>query len=188
MGNELKNKIVALGDSLTLGFPFEENKSWPGILREEKGLNIINKGINGDTTKGMFVRFDWDVVKLSPDVVVITGGANDILNGIPLEQIKENILKMITTAKNHKIIPVLGITPPVDDPMLQRKLKKFVDFLNNLSSDYLLIDFYSSMIDKKTNKLRTEYDLDGVHPNERGYRTMAETAWDILKKYKRRGV
>lgn len=176
-----QRKIVALGDSLTIGFPFEQRYSWPGILEREKGLNIINMGINGDTVEGMLERFYDHVVKLSPDLVVITGGTNDVFNKVPLDLMKKNLLEMIKRAEANEITPVIGIIPPIDEPTLRLKLKGFVDFLRDLKHHYSTIDFYSALVDEKEDRIKEEYDLDGVHPNKKGYEKMAEAAWDVLK-------
>ena len=74
-------KIVCLGDSLTYGFGVSRSNSWTNIVNKETRLEIVNKGINGDTTSGMLARFNEDVVKNSPDIVFIMGGTNDFIAG-----------------------------------------------------------------------------------------------------------
>jgi lysophospholipase L1-like esterase len=77
-GKKNKNlKVVALGDSITQGYPFDMEASWVYILKMEKGLDIVNKGINGDTLEGMLERFERDVISLLPGMVIIMGGTND---------------------------------------------------------------------------------------------------------------
>lgn len=179
----MNEKIIALGDSLTLGYPFNEEKSWVAILREEHALNILNKGINGDTTEGMLERFESDVVKQHPELVIITGGANDAFNFVPVQDMIYNYREMIRIALDNDIVPIIGITLPVDDEFAERKLKKFRIRIWEYCEEHSLhrIDFYSELLDTKTGLIKELYDFDGLHPNPEGYRAMARTAWNVLK-------
>ena len=74
--------IVAIGDSLTYGFPFSPRYSWVFAVGNSAGLTMINKGVCGETTEDMLRRFKRDVIELHPDHVIITGGSNDAFAGI----------------------------------------------------------------------------------------------------------
>ena len=73
-------KIVCIGDSLTSGFGVFKDKRWTELMIKNHKLNIINKGINGDTTTGMLCRFFDDVLSLKPSLAIIMGGCNDFIS------------------------------------------------------------------------------------------------------------
>lgn len=176
-------KIIALGDSLTRGFPFGMRASWVNILNTEKGFNITNKGINGDTLEGMLERFQRDVVDLEPDMVIIMGGTNDAFGEYSLSSMKSNLRQVVKKAISLGIKPVIGIPIPVDEPTVEIKLKRFRDFLKNLCHEHNIafIDFYEIMVNEH-GRIKEELDFDGVHPNKDGYRVMAARAYDVLTK------
>ena len=101
----MKHKIIAIGDSLTFGYPFGKARSWVGILQKEHNINIINKGINGALTLGMIQRFEIDVINENPTHVVITGGANDAYDFLPYGDILYNCCEMIDMAVTNDIVP-----------------------------------------------------------------------------------
>ncbi|MDN5301415.1 MAG: acyl-CoA thioesterase [Thermoanaerobacteraceae bacterium] len=174
-------KVVALGDSITQGYPFDMEASWVYILKMEKGLDIVNKGINGDTLEGMLERFERDVISLLPGMVIIMGGTNDAFDGYSLSSMEYNLKRMVKFAKESKIVPVIGIPVPVDEPAVEIKLQKFRDFLRNFCDEEKIafIDFYKTMVDEY-GKIKEKLDFDGVHPNRDGYRVMADIAYDFL--------
>lgn len=179
----MEHKIIAIGDSLTFGFPFREERSWVGILRREYGINIINKGINGDYTSGMLYRFQDDVVKKRPSHVIITGGANDAFSFVPYGDIVYNYREMIDIALSNNIIPIIGITPPVDDEFVEKKLLKFRFSIKEycFNKNLTMIDFYSKMVDPETGIMKGIYDFDGSHPSPEGYKAMAKEAFKVLE-------
>jgi len=182
--NDRRNlTIIALGDSITQGYPYGIKASWVNILNTEKGFNIINKGINGDTLEGMLERFQRDVVELQAEMVIIMGGTNDAFIGFSLESMQYNIKEMVKKAMNLKIIPVIGIPIPTDEPFVERKLNRFRDFLKKFCEDRKIsyIDFYKVMVNVD-GLIKKELDFDGVHPNMEGYRVMAVEAYNSLMK------
>ncbi|KUK82705.1 MAG: putative phosphatase, partial [Pelotomaculum thermopropionicum] len=86
-----RDKIVCLGDSITYGFPYGPEASWVRICSEKLGLKLVNRGINGNTTRQMLRRFIPDVVNLKPAFVIIMGGSNDAWVGAGLEKVEQNI-------------------------------------------------------------------------------------------------
>ncbi|HHW03850.1 MAG TPA: hypothetical protein GXX35_13765 [Thermoanaerobacterales bacterium] len=185
MGANIKKdlKIVALGDSITQGYPFDADASWVHILNVEKGFNIINKGINGDTLESMLKRFEKDVISLLPHMVIIMGGTNDAFDGYSISSMEYNLKEMIKKTRVSKIVPVIGIPIPVDEPGVEIKLQKFRNFLRNFCEEEKIayIDFYKTMANE-CSKIKDEMDFDGIHPNRDGYRAMADTAYDFLIK------
>lgn len=178
-----KLKIVALGDSITQGYPYDMTASWVNILNIEKGFNIINKGINGDTLEGMLDRFQRDVIDQQPGMVIIMGGTNDVFEGYSLSTMQYNLKQMVKKAIEMNIFPVIGIPIPVDEPMVEIKLSKFRDFLKEFCEEQAVsyIDFHKAMVDD-SGLIKIELDFDGIHPNRDGYRTMANIVYEFLIK------
>jgi len=170
-----EKRVVFMGNSITEG--------WVNIHPQFfAGKFYINRGISGQTTPQMLVRFRADVIKLKPRVVVILAGTNDIAGNTgpsTLEMIEDNIISMAQLAKANDIKVILCSVLPVYDypwkPGLQPAEK--IIALNKMIKAYadksgcIYLDFFSSMVDER-NGLKSEYSKDGVHPNEAGYNVM----------------
>ncbi len=170
-----ENRIVFMGNSITEG--------WKQLSPEFfKDNTYINRGISGQTTPQMLVRFRPDVVNLKPKVVVILAGTNDIAGNTgpsALEMIEYNIASMVEIAKANDINVVLcSVLPVYDYPWKpgHNPAQKIVD-LNKWIKDYtekneiIYVDYFTPMADKR-NGLKKEYSEDGVHPNLAGYKVM----------------
>lgn len=170
-----EKRIVFFGDSITAGWelhdpPFFANK------------NYINRGINGQTTSQMLLRFRPDVIELKPQKVIILAGTNDIAGNTgptTLEIVLGNLISMCELARANNIEPILcSILPAFDYPWRKgiRPAEK-IETLNNMILQYATdnsiryIDYYSAMADGQKG-LQSNYSEDGVHPNEKGYSIM----------------
>lgn len=170
-----ENRIVFMGNSITQGW----SETNPDFFI---GKSYINRGISGQTTPQMLVRFRADVVNLKPKVVVILAGTNDIAGNTgpsTLEMIEDNIASMVEIAKANNIKVVLcSVLPAYDYPWKPglEPAQKIVD-LNKWIADYaskneiVYVDYYTPMADER-NGLKKEYSEDGVHPNLTGYKVM----------------
>ena len=170
-----ENRVVFMGNSITQGWG-EENPEF------FEGKSYINRGISGQTTPQMLVRFRPDVVNLKPKAVVILAGTNDIAGNTgpsTLEMIEDNIASMVEIAKANNIKVVLcSVLPAYDYPWKPglEPAQKIVD-LNKWIKDYaekneiIYVDYFTSMADER-NGLKKEYSEDGVHPNLAGYKIM----------------
>lgn len=170
-----ENRIVFIGNSITQGW-IEVN---PNFFA---GKSYINRGISGQTTPQMLVRFRSDVVNLKPKVVVILAGTNDIAGNTgpsTLEMIEDNIASMVEIANANNIKAVLcSILPAYDYPWKPglEPAQKIVD-LNKWIKDYaaknkiIYVDYFAPMADQRYG-LKKEYSEDGVHPNLAGYKVM----------------
>jgi lysophospholipase L1-like esterase len=176
-----ESRIVFMGNSITEGW---------GTIRPEffEGKPYINRGISGQTTSQMLLRFRADVIDLKPKVVVILAGTNDIAGNtgpMTLEMIINNIISMCELAKANNIeVIISSILPAFDYPWKpglepHEKIPALNSMLKNYANnqDILYLDYFSSMVDKK-NGLKKEYGADGVHPNAKGYKIME----DLLEK------
>lgn len=172
---ENENRVVFMGNSITIG--------WLNARPEFfKGKPYINRGISGQTSPQMLLRFKQDVIALQPKVVVILAGTNDIAGNTgpsTLEMIADNIKSMAELAHVHGIKVVLSSTLPVYDypwrPGLEPAEK--IITLNKMMKSYsdekghTYLDYFSAMVDER-NGLPKKYASDGVHPTKEGYKVM----------------
>ncbi len=101
-------KIIAFGDSLTAGFGLAEKESYPYLLQERlkaDGYNyeVVNAGVSGETSLGGLERIDWVLEQENAKILVLELGANDLLRGVPVVRMKENLDKIIRKAKAKKL-------------------------------------------------------------------------------------
>lgn len=170
-----EKRVVFMGNSITEGWSVIS----PAFFT---GKPYINRGISGQTTPQMLLRFRTDVLELKPAIVVILAGTNDIAgNTGPAtpEMVFDNIVSMIELAKFNNIKIILcSVLPVLDYPWSKGKDPvKNIATLNNLLQDYaktnniVYVDYYNSMKDNLSG-LDKKYSEDGVHPNLTGYKTM----------------
>jgi len=170
------DRVVFMGNSITQG--------WIDMVPEFfAGGHYINRGIGGQTTPQMLIRFRQDVIHLRPKVVVILAGINDIAGNTgpsTLEMIEDNLHSMTELAQANGIQVVLcSVLPAYDFPWRpgQEPAEKVVE-LNRRIQAYastkgaVYCDFFSAMVDER-NGLPEELSGDGVHPNKAGYAIMA---------------
>ncbi|HEY4734956.1 MAG TPA: SGNH/GDSL hydrolase family protein [Gemmatimonadaceae bacterium] len=180
-----ENRVVFMGNSITEGW----QQYFPTMFA---GKPYINRGISGQTTPQMLVRFRPDVVALKPKVVVILAGTNDIAGNTgpsTLEMIEDNIASMADIARANGIKVVLSSVLPVFDypwkPGLEPAPK--IIALNKWLKDYaakhgaIYLDYHSPMADSRGG-MRDGLASDGVHPNETGYRLMVPLAEQAIQK------
>ena len=171
-----ERRVVFMGNSVT--------ESWGALFSQLfPGKPYVNRGISGQTTPQMLIRFRQDVVAVEPAVVVILGGTNDIAGNTgpsTLAMIEDNIASMADIARANGIRVVLASVLPVFDYPWKRGLEpapKIVE-LNAWIKAYaarvgaVYLDFHTPMSDERQG-LRAELTRDGVHPNDAGYRIMA---------------
>ena len=174
-----ENRVVFMGDSIIDAWGRQIGSFFPG-------KPYVNRGISGQTTPQMLVRFRPDVIALKPKVVVILAGTNDIAgNTGPTtpEMIQDNLMSMVDLAKANGIRVVLASVLPAHDfpwrPGLNPAGK--IAALNAWIRDYaarngiVYLDYYSAMVDGRQG-LKAELTFDGVHPNAAGYAVMAPLA------------
>lgn len=178
-------KFVALGDSITEGYPWTRKHSWVELTAQESGFTFINRGIYGDSTGDMLKRFPQDVLAFNPTHVIIKGGGNDAFEQLPLATVKTNFQALVAASREHRIMPLFGIPIPCTIP----EYEAFLDDLRNWLESYArkenipVIDFYSPFHAALKQGRERELLLDGVHPALPGYRLMAETAIAALRAY-----
>jgi len=174
--------FVAIGDSLTYGFPFTPRYSWVSLTARQTGSQIINQGVCGETTGDMLLRFEQDVAAPAPAYAIIMGGTNDAFMDISPEEVAENIEAMLNLSSTSGIVPLIGLPPPVDFTEEEALLEEYRQQMRALAltRNITVLDFYAAMVNP-TGGLRRGLHDDGVHPNEAGYRVMAEVAIAVLQ-------
>ena len=185
-----ERRVVFMGNSITETWA----RSFPSMF---PGKPYVGRGISGQTTPQMLVRFRQDVVALRPAVVVILAGTNDIAGNTgpsTLEMIEDNLASMAEVARANNIRVVLSSVLPVFDYPWKRGLDPApkIVALNTWIRAYaashraIYLDYHTAMADDRMG-LRAEFTTDGVHPNDAGYRVMAPlTAAAIAAALKRR--
>ena len=180
-----EDRIVFMGNSIT--------QFWQDVHPDFfVGKSYVNRGISGQTTSQMLLRFRADVVNLHPKVVVFLGGTNDIAGNtgnVTLDMIEDNIFSMIELAKTNEIGVVLcSVLPVFDYPWSPGKqpAEKIIE-LNKALRFYAethgitFVDFHTPMKDER-NGLRLELGEDGVHPNVSGYLIMEPLVEEAIRK------
>ena len=182
-----ENRVVFFGDSITDIWKLDE--SFPG-------KPYVNRGIGGQTTSQMLVRFRQDVITLHPKAVVILAGTNDIAgNSGPIsnEDIEANYSSLAELARANNIhvifasvLPVHNYTPKSQDFFAQRPMDRILA-LNKWLKDYCAangltyLDYFQAMTDDK-GLLKRDLADDGLHPNKAGFAIMAPMAEKAIEK------
>jgi acyl-CoA thioesterase-1 len=183
-----ENRVVFFGDSITDAWHLDE--SFPG-------KPYINRGIGGQTTPQMLVRFRQDVIDLHPKVVVILAGTNDIAGNtgpMRLEDIEADYQSLAELARaSHirlvysSVLPVHNYTERSKDFFAQRSPEKILS-LNRWLKDYctadhgcIYLDYFSAMVDDK-GYMKKDLAEDGLHPNAAGHKIMAPLAEAAIAK------
>ena len=180
-----EKRIVFMGNSITEGWLSND----PEFFADS---SYVNRGIGGQTTPQMLLRFRSDVINLKPKVVVILAGTNDIAGNtgpMSLEEIRDNIISMAELAKANGIDVIISSVLPAYDypwkPGLEPNIK--IPELNKMLMSYsfnsgcIYLDYFSAMADDR-NGLPKELAEDGVHPTKEGYLIMKEMLIKTIAK------
>jgi lysophospholipase L1-like esterase len=180
-----QQRVVFYGDSITEFWGKNGTSFFPGTA-------YINRGISGQTTPQMLVRFRQDVIDLHPRVVVILGGTNDVAgNTGPMtqEMTEENWASMADLAKANGIRVIFGSVPPAKEFSWRKQLKPAdkIRVLNAWLKDYCAshsltyLDYYSALTTDEGG-MKPDLSGDGVHPNAKGYEVMTPLAQAAIDK------
>lgn len=182
-----ESRVVFFGDSIT--------DIWK-LTDYFPGKPYINRGIGGQTTPQMLVRFREDAIDLHPKAVVILAGTNDIAGNtgpMSLPEIEANYASMAELARSHGIIvvfasllPVNNYTPRAQEFFAQRSPGKILELNRWLkayctANGYVYLDYFSAMVDDK-GMLKKDLSDDGLHPNAAGFKVMAPLAEAAIEK------
>jgi acyl-CoA thioesterase-1 len=194
-------KLVCIGDSFTEGLGVNKTNAWPALLQHELGVEVINKGISGDTTGGMVGRFTHDVILQNPSHVLIIGGGNDLWWDVSQNVMLANMYAMIKQALHHGIVPIIGASGSGFDPnevdgatvwepvagydTLLARGAEYVKSLRTMAENngFLFLSFQGIFLDEQ-GKVDQKYfeGIDGLHANEEGHKKVAELAAQFLRE------
>jgi len=184
-----EKRIIFMGNSITEGWINTDADFF-------KQKPYVNRGIGGQTTPQMLVRFRQDVIDLKPFAVVILAGINDIAQNTgpsTMESVAGNIFSMAELSKSHGIIPILCSVLPASGFPWNRNVdpRDSVTKLNGLLKNYAMknklqyVDYYSKMVNNERG-MKSELASDGVHPNLAGYKLMEPIVEEKIKAITRK--
>jgi lysophospholipase L1-like esterase len=174
MASATRPRVVFMGDSITENWALADPRLFEG--------GVVNRGISGQTTPQMLLRFRADVLALQPATVHILAGTNDVAGNTGptrVQDFKDNIMSMAELARAHGIRVILGSIPPAASFSWRPQLEPVprIRELNTWLRDYAAkkgfeyIDYYTPLAGS-AGELRPELGNDGVHPNRAGYQIM----------------
>jgi len=159
-------------------------------LKNKYQTEVINKGMNGDSTTGMLSRFHKDVIESGASHVMIMGGSNDFIMNVPLSIVCSNIATMVHQSRNHHIVPIIGIQPPTEPEMarkywsdiadysaVNRTLMQYREWVLKFSEvfDVGVIDFYADFRRHLLQENPHDIYTDGLHLTPKGNQLMFDT-------------
>ena len=175
-------RIVAFGDSLTIGLGLLEQEAYPALLQNkinEAGyqFEVVNAGVSGDTSAGGLRRLDW-ALEGNVKVLIVAFGGNDGLRGLPVPQMKENLSQIIDKARERSIVIILAgmeAPPNFGQEYATGFRQAFRDVA--LNKRVLFIPFLLNNVAGKPELNQA----DGIHPNQQGTQIVADTVWSVLE-------
>ena len=187
-----KESIIFMGDSIT--------EEWGRILPEFfSNKQYINRGIGGQTTPQMLIRFRQDVIDLNPEAVIILAGTNDIAGNTGPSSVKmiiDNLMSMAEIASKQNIQVFMSSILPVFrypwNKSIIEPYKKIAE-INNFMKDFsnreklVYVDYHSHMVDSRPG-LKLELTTDEVHLNQAGYIVMSEIVNRVIRDRLKRNL
>ena len=180
--DDVRPKIVCLGDSLTAGLGLVEMQSYPSLLQQkvnEDGyeFEVVNAGVSGDTSAGGLRRLDW-ALQENVRVLIVALGANDGLRGLSVSDMKENLSKIIETAQGRNVLVILaGMEAPPNYGT--EYAASFRQAYREIALHYRVL-FLPFLLDKVAG-VASLNQSDGIHPNPQGAAIVADNVWAVLK-------
>lgn len=177
-------RILFFGDSITAGHGVDKEQAYPALIEQKIDsldwkFKVINGGLSGETSAGGLRRIDW-MLRQSVSVFVLELGGNDGLRGIDLDATKKNLQKIIDKVESKypeaRIIVAGMQVPPNLGPEYTKKFKEMYPDLAQ-KNDAELIPFLLEDVGTNSQLMQA----DGIHPNVKGHKMVAENVWDVLK-------
>lgn len=183
-------RIIFLGDSLTAGLGLDAERNFPSLIgqrlkKEGYPYQVVNAGVSGDTSAGGLRRLEWALGEGDPKILLVALGGNDGLRGLPPPDLERNIAAIIEEGQRRGLTVILAgmEAPPNYGP---EYTAAFRQTYQDLARKYRvrLIPFLLQGVagDSSLNQ------GDGIHPNERGARMLADTVWHALEPVLKKDV
>ena len=176
--------IVAYGDSITAGFAVRRGfpSFWKQMLQDkypEAGVEMINSGISGDTTIDGLSRLDWAALSYEPDLVTINFGINDCVLGLGLEEFEMNLVEMVRRIRSGPGSEILLLSSqPLETPPYDRLVLDYYQAIERVAKEMEagLVDVHRAWMRRAEQGMAlSSLIIPGLdHPNESGYRIIAE--------------
>ena len=168
----MDTKVVAFGDSITYGYRVDKDQNYPSQLSALLQTEVINAGVNGETSQQGLRRLPSVLEKYKPQILIICEGGNDILRRRSLVRAKENIAKMIQLARDKNIFVVLVGVPTTEVLTLST-----AQFYHELADEFNVPLEGTALEDiLSDNTLK----IDQVHPNEEGYKILSNRLANLV--------
>lgn len=176
--------IVTYGDSITAGFAVR--RGFPSFWREmlqnkypKAKIELVNSGISGDTTLDGLARLDWSVLSYEPDLVTINFGINDCVLSLDLAEFEENFVEMVRRIRSGPVSEVLLLSSqPLETPPYDKWVQDYYQAVERvaLEMDVGFVDVFGAWMERVNQGTPlSSLILSGLdHPNEAGYRIIAE--------------
>lgn len=170
----LDTKILAFGDSLTLGYGVSKVESYPSKLSELLHVEVINAGISGELSEQGLLRLPHLLAIHKPDILILCHGANDILKRRDLSKTKENLTQMVTMAKKQGVYVLLVGVPSYE--ILSFSVPSFYYEIAKENGIEIEDTSLKKILDSDSLK------SDQVHPNALGYEMMSKFIAKVLSE------
>lgn len=165
--------VVAFGDSLTYGTGAKANESYPAVLAQLIGRKVVRAGVPGEVTAQGLARLPSVIDSHDPQLMIVCLGGNDMLRRVNEAEIKRNLHAIIAGIRSRGIgVVLIGVPKPA-------LITSAPEFYADLAAEFG-IPYEGEIVTSVLYK--PEYKSDGIHPNARGYRKMAEAIAKLLRK------
>ena len=175
-------RIVAFGDSLTVGLGLLEQEAYPALLQRKIDaagyeFEVINAGVSGDTSAGALRRLDW-ALEGDVKVLIVAFGGNDGLRGLPVTQMKENLSAIIDRARARNVVVILaGMEAPPN--FGQEYATQFRQAFRDVALQKRVL-FLPFLLNNVAGKPELN-QADGIHPNQQGTQIVTDNVWAVLE-------
>ncbi len=174
--------VLVFGDSLSAGYGIDVDQSWPALLQTrlaEEGYEhkVVNASISGETTEGGATRIAAALTSFGPELVILELGGNDGLRGFPPQRIKDNLQRIIQTARESgAAVVLLGIRIPTNYG--PRYTRSFENVYRELAEQFDVpwIEFFMQDVALNDELMQD----DGIHPNAEAQPILLDNAWPII--------
>ncbi|MBQ0146701.1 MAG: arylesterase [Lachnospiraceae bacterium] len=187
-------KLICLGDSQTFCYGLYGADKWTSILGENLGWEVINAGINGDTTGGMLARIKRDVLDKKPDIVMIMGGGNDYIMGCDQSVVRANIMAMVQQCFIAKVKVYVASQIHIHPDLVKDEWKALANLeeVNRKTEEQSIwypnfCNAFPELEYINLQKLYAEevgderkYTRDGLHPNKEGAKIIAKILTNVF--------
>lgn len=166
--------IVAMGDSLTRGVGASRpERGYVSLLEERLGVTITNKGVSGDTTQDGLLRLDRDILAEHPDIVIVLLGGNDYLRRIPQEETFRNLRAIVTRIQaSGAVVVLVGVRGGLFADKFEKSFAALAEETGSIYIPNILEDIIGE----------THLMADQIHPNDDGYRMIADRITPVLEE------